>query len=260
MLGADFRRRAITALIGAPLVLAMILAGLPTYVLLVIVTGLICVTELRKMIAPGSTLALITLASVMLACFASLLFNNYLILAAVLIIFLATHLAASSPAYSVRNYVYQALGGLYIGLPLSLLFIIRALDRGLMWTIMLFLNNWSTDSLALIGGRLFGKRKLAPRISPKKTIEGTLIGIVGGFIVGMIAALIGGLPVLPALIANIAIPLLTVSGDLLESWLKRRFAIKDSGAILPGHGGILDRIDGMLLAGPGLFLVLRLLG
>src|SRR6185436_20108718 len=128
--------RAITALIGAPLVLVMIYAGLPTYILLVIVTGLICVTELRHMLAPGSTLALITLASVMLACFASLLLSNYLILAAVLIIFLTIHLAASSPAYSVRNYIYQALGGLYIGLPLSLLNIIRALDKGLVWTIM----------------------------------------------------------------------------------------------------------------------------
>src|SRR5438552_4044359 len=116
MLGADFRRRVLTALIGAPLVLAMIYAGLPTYVLLVFITGVICVIELRNIIAPGSNLALITLLSTVFACFASLLFDNYLILVAVLVIFLVIHLAASSPKYSVESYLYQVLGGIYIGL------------------------------------------------------------------------------------------------------------------------------------------------
>jgi phosphatidate cytidylyltransferase len=111
----------------------------------------------------------------------------------------------------------------------------------------------------LMGGRRFGRRKLAPRISPGKTVEGAIIGIVCGFVMAFALSLLVRMPFQMALAASVAIPILTVIGDLLESWIKRFFAVKDAGNILPGHGGLLDRADGMLLAAPALFLILIVL-
>lgn len=117
---------------------------------------------------------------------------------------------------------------------------------------------WAADSAAYFagrhfGGRLFGGRKLAPRVSPNKTFEGLLGGVLGGVLAGICGALLAGatgaqvpLVALVALLATLA----SVIGDLYESLLKRHAGVKDSGHLIPGHGGILDRIDGVLAALP----------
>ena len=139
------------------------------------------------------------------------------------------------------------LGGfIYALLPaLALLWIRERDDQGLallMWT---FIVTWATDIGAYFAGRSFGKRKLAPAISPNKTVEGLCGGIVA-------ASLFGGAW---ALIANLGTALLALApifavaaqaGDLFESGIKRRAGVKDSGAWLPGHGGALDRLDGLV--------------
>lgn len=110
---------------------------------------------------------------------------------------------------------------------------------------------WSNDTFAYLGGSFFGKRKLMERISPGKTIEGTAIGI--GLTIGLSTLLPNLLPVQPPVhwvLLGIAVPVLATVGDLIESLLKRSAGIKDSGTILPGHGGVLDRFDSLILVSP----------
>ena len=121
------------------------------------------------------------------------------------------------------------------------------------WLLVALMVVWGTDTGAYFAGRAFGKRKLAPRISPNKTVA----GLVGGAVVGVLVATIGAwiLGVGPTLLPLVALTglltvLFSVVGDLLESLLKRHVGAKDSGNIIPGHGGILDRIDSVLAALP----------
>ena len=118
-------------------------------------------------------------------------------------------------------------------------------EQGLKLLIWVFIVTWSTDIGAYFAGRKFGKRKLAPSISPKKTVEGLYGGIAA-------AALLGGAWVLAMGLAEpllVAAPLFAIAaqgGDLFESGLKRRAGVKDSSNLLPGHGGVLDRLDGLV--------------
>lgn len=116
--------------------------------------------------------------------------------------------------------------------------------------IWLFAVVWSTDIAAYVSGRAIGGPKLCPRISPKKTWAGFIGGCVAGIAAGIVAALVFGLkPSLPVVLISLAAAVATHGGDLLESWVKRRFGVKDSSNIIPGHGGLMDRLDGFIAAG-----------
>ncbi len=154
-------------------------------------------------------------------------------------------------ALLARQAVSQIAGGLlYVGFPLWTAQWLRDSADGLFLICFVFLTVWGTDILAMFAGKMIGGPKLAPRVSPNKTWSGLLGGmvgaVIGGFItLGLYLWLTGGtapsglrLIVLAALFAVIS-----QIGDLFESWLKRRHDIKDSGAIIPGHGGVLDRVD-----------------
>lgn len=121
------------------------------------------------------------------------------------------------------------------------------------WLLIALAIVWAADSGAYFAGRRFGKRKLAPTISPNKTIEGLLGGVVAGVVVAVAAAPLAGASVaqlpLVALVALLAV-LFSVVGDLFESLLKRHAGVKDSGTLIPGHGGLLDRLDGVFAALP----------
>ncbi len=122
--------------------------------------------------------------------------------------------------------------------------------------LLLLLPIWAADTFAFFGGRAFGKRLLAPEISPKKTVEGALCGLVSAVVV---AGLVSGLvrvPIGAGLFVGLVAGTLGPAGDLLESLLKRRVNLKDSGTLLPGHGGVLDRIDSLLLASPPIAILL----
>src|SRR5262245_35616690 len=135
-LGTDLRRRVITGLIGAPIVILMMFVGQPAFGLLIILVCMICASELHRMICPESRLGLIMIGTVTGSCLVSLWLNNYLIVAVVLLVFLALRLVQtvtipdSKWPFFVRNYIYLALGGLYIGLPLSILLLIRNAENG----------------------------------------------------------------------------------------------------------------------------------
>ena len=124
--------------------------------------------------------------------------------------------------------------------------------RGLAWTALVVFTIWVGDSLALLGGRRFGHRRLAPHISPGKTVEGSISGLLGSALTALLCAALFGLnlPVIGALALGAGIGLTGQLGDLIESLLKRFAVVKDSGTLIPGHGGLLDRIDALLLAFP----------
>jgi phosphatidate cytidylyltransferase len=136
-------------------------------------------------------------------------------------------------------------------------------QNGHRWLFVALMIVWAADSGAYFAGRRFGKRKLAPRISPNKTIEGLLGGVASGLVVALAVAPFAGatLRELPAvaLVAIVAV-LFSVVGDLFESLLKRHVGAKDSGDLIPGHGGILDRIDGVVAALPVFALGKALMG
>jgi phosphatidate cytidylyltransferase len=142
-------------------------------------------------------------------------------------------------AWNVAGFVYALLPAL------ALLWVRERDAHGLFLVIWIFLVTWSTDIGAYFAGRTFGRRKLAPSISPGKTVEGLYGGIVA-------AALIGGVWVLwmdlgrPLLLLAPLFALAAQAGDLFESAMKRRAGVKDSGTWLPGHGGVLDRLDGLV--------------
>jgi phosphatidate cytidylyltransferase len=109
---------------------------------------------------------------------------------------------------------------------------------------------WVTDAAAYLVGRKIGRHKLAPKISPGKTIEGGVAGLVGAVLfVGALGTWVG-LPIWSAALLGVTLGVVGQLGDLFESWLKRRAGVKDSGALLPGHGGVLDRFDSLLFVAP----------
>lgn len=151
----------------------------------------------------------------------------------------------------LRQTTTTLFGILYIGLPLASLIALRALPEGFLWVMVVFSATWGTDTFAYFGGRAFGKHKLAPRLSPSKTIEGAFFGVWGGFLPALLFVAVQDKLSVAAVIMILFAPLVAIAGDLFESALKRFFGVKDSHIhglnILPGHGGVLDRIDSLLM-------------
>jgi phosphatidate cytidylyltransferase len=147
------------------------------------------------------------------------------------------------------------VGGLLVSLPL-----LRR-DHGAWWLMVVFVVTFANDTGAYITGRTLGRHKLAPTISPGKTIEGA----IGGLVIGVIALFVQrafffpSLTAFDAVVIGCAAGVLGPAGDLTESMLKRAVGAKDSGRLIPGHGGILDRIDALLFVGAYVFLHTRLL-
>jgi phosphatidate cytidylyltransferase len=146
----------------------------------------------------------------------------------------------------------------YVGVPLGLLTAVHA-QHGADVTLLLIATVVVSDSAQYYSGRTFGRRPLAPTISPKKTIEGAIGGVLFGTLFMVIAGswLLPGTSPLSLTAAGLAVVVLGICGDLFESRLKRVAGVKDSSALIPGHGGILDRIDALLFATPAYFVFLR---
>jgi phosphatidate cytidylyltransferase len=145
----------------------------------------------------------------------------------------------------------------YIGMPLGMLAAVHAVG-GRMATLLLIATVVVSDSSQYYAGRMFGRRPLAPTISPKKTVEGAVGGVVCAMAFLMIAGtrLFPGASLVPLALVGIAVVVLGICGDLFESRLKRIAGVKDSSSLIPGHGGVLDRIDALLFATPPLYLYL----
>ncbi|MBV9219802.1 MAG: CDP-archaeol synthase [Methylobacteriaceae bacterium] len=148
--------------------------------------------------------------------------------------------------------LWAAAGPLYAGIMLVSIAVLRSSEPfGFEAIIWLFAVVWGNDTMAYFAGRLVGGPKLWPRLSPSKTWAGTVVGVLCGALAGLAAGLALG----PAsgspwhyLALGLACALAALAGDLLESSIKRRFAVKDSSGLIPGHGGVMDRLDGFIAA------------
>ncbi|MEQ1758315.1 MAG: phosphatidate cytidylyltransferase [Vicinamibacterales bacterium] len=158
---------------------------------------------------------------------------------------------------SLQDAGVQAFAPLYIGLPLGMLLAVH-MQTGARVTLLLIGTVVVSDSAQYYTGRMFGRHPLAPTISPKKTREGALGGVLFGtlFMVG-IGRLFLGAPVATLALLGALIVAAGICGDLFESRLKRASGVKDSSSIIPGHGGVLDRIDALLFAAPVFYFYLQ---
>ncbi len=153
-------------------------------------------------------------------------------------------------ARSMKGFTIFHLTGIpYLALPAFALVALRAGGScGFPAVLLLFVTVWSADTLAYFAGRTFGGPKFAPRISPNKTWSGFFGAVAGGALAAALLAAFSGLAVLPLALLGAVLGGWEQVGDLFESAAKRRFGVKDSGSIIPGHGGVLDRVDGLVAA------------
>ena len=153
------------------------------------------------------------------------------------------------------GWAYSVAGLFYAPFLLSFVVLLRAREFGLAWIALLMIVTWAGDSGAYFAGRAFGKHKLYPEVSPKKTWEGlfggVVLSVVGAFVAR--ATFFPQLSVVDCLLLAPVADLAGVAGDLCESLLKRASGVKDSGTILPGHGGMLDRLDSLFFSAPVVF-------
>lgn len=151
-----------------------------------------------------------------------------------------------------RHFLWHAAGFLYIGLPcLALLWLRNVPEHGLLIVFWLMVVIWATDIGAYFSGRTIGGPKLIPRISPNKTWAGLIGGMIcAGIASGLMARIDPQLPVYVLAIFGAGMAIIAQAGDFTESAIKRHFHVKDASNLIPGHGGVLDRVDGLLFAAP----------
>ena len=169
----------------------------------------------------------------------------------------------SYPKYRAKQLMASFFGLFYVGVMLSYVYQIRTLNNGLYLAFLIFLCSWGCDTCAYCVGILIGKHKMAPVLSPKKSIEGLIGGIVGAGVFGAVFGILfdkyvdtmNYAPLLFAVVGAVgALP--AVIGDLAASAIKRNNDIKDYGKLIPGHGGILDRFDSIIFTAPIIYYLL----
>jgi phosphatidate cytidylyltransferase len=259
-------RRWLTALIILPLLLLVLLkGGHVLFVLLLLVVNGLAQWEFLGMFGPGADpfrrLKAIILGSVLLLSFctvqrASTLCNPsgplFVLVGILFLLFLFYLIAYSHIADLSRDLMVNILGLLYIPLLLGHFVWLRYLSDGQWWVLWLLLVIMAGDTGAFYAGRTWGRAKLYPAVSPGKTWA----GVVGGTAAALIVGLVLGRWALPGLrLASLGILALLLAvvgllGDLFESMLKRQVQVKDTSGLLPGHGGMLDRLDSLLFAAP----------
>lgn len=182
-------------------------------------------------------------------------FSTTLVLAIAMLILIVnwSYYIWSQNGNPIVNVAYSTFGLLYCVLPFALMNLFSSVFSEHYYLLYLFLIVWTNDTFAYLSGRFFGKTKLFERISPKKTWEGTVGGLIFSAIASVIIAYFIGGNIVFWLISSQIIAVGAIVGDLFESLLKRSLEVKDSGTIIPGHGGILDRFDAAMFAAPLFF-------
>ncbi len=255
---SNLTQRVITGLVVLPLVLGAALFGGWVMLLLVLFVACVGVLEFfllaRERESQGSALTGIPAVIALIISFhlSEPLIGLAALIACVVFTFAFEVARFRHPARRGGVQALMTLAGvLYVGFPLGFTVALRAAPDGMVWLLLTFAITWGTDSFGYIGGRLWGKTQLAPRISPKKTREGAIVGVIGGVIPALLLLVLTDQIAALTVVIVLVGPFMAIAGDLLESGLKRGFGVKDSHVrgldILPGHGGILDRIDGFML-------------
>lgn len=260
-------KRWITAIILIPVLIYIIGYSNPLiFHLLLIVTSFIATWEFLSITGNSEKWEIVLiLFPLIVLLFAIVYMRQALLIPPIMVLWIAVPLffriiMKKEPSHAETYKIsINALSFIYICLPLSMLSLIYLYPSGRMWVFFILLVVFASDTGAFYGGRFLGRHALHP-LSPKKTIEGAVCGFFSGFIAGVyfikimkISELNTGVMIIIALLS-----LFSQFGDLVESMFKRNHGVKDSGSILPGHGGVLDRIDGLLLSIPVLYVYIFL--
>jgi len=284
---ADLERRTVTAIVYGVVVLAALFAPWPTFAVLVAVLAVLGYVELRGLFRHrpyqpwlvGVVFVLLFLGvhlfpagatDVRVAIGIDTMVGALAVVAAfgavAILVFLAQALR-HRPYPAVLGALFTLAGALYLGFGFGYLIDLWAAaaegTRGWLgalpvWLILALVPTWVGDSAAYLFGSRLGRRRIAPRISPGKTWEGTLAGFGGAAIVALVIAASAGMKTGPALLVAALVGPVGFAGDLFESAIKRAAGAKDSGTLFPGHGGVLDRIDSLIFVAPAVALVLAL--
>lgn len=251
-------RRLYTALALIPAVYIIIVHLVPwALTLLLLVVGSIALLELYNLSFSSRISPL--LLGVGLAGFGLTLIQSHfsfssseLLVGSALVALATVSASAVSTTHRWNDALVILLGLLYVGFPLSTVVSSRSLPGGEWLVLFLAVVTWASDTGAYYVGTLWGKHPLLPSISPKKTVEGVLGGLILAVGVALLAQqwFASQLSLMDSLILGLLLTGMGLVGDLFESVIKRRTGVKDSGGILPGHGGMLDRLDSLLFTAP----------
>lgn len=274
------RTRVLSALVLVPVVLVVLWLGTPFLQLLIVVIAALAAHEAFALLQKagylnepllGTAIALVAIVGAWL--FADRSGVPALMVALGVVIAAIAAFLRPDPFAGLQSWVATTFGAIYIGLLGFLVLIIETagplpagaplagvLDGGRIWLIIAVLAVWSFDSGAYLVGRRFGKTHFIPHLSPGKTLEGVAGGIVAATLVSALTLFLAGQNPLGALILGPLISIVAQAGDLAESMLKRAAGVKDSGALIPGHGGMLDRVDSIIFAAPAAYFYILILG
>jgi phosphatidate cytidylyltransferase len=254
--------RLLTAAVAIPLVLAIIFYGgnLGFFLLIFAVIGF-ALYEYFSFIYPEKVNVQIvahTLLGLVLPVVFYFGYPDLIVPATAFIIILATAFSlfrVTDPHVKAVNLFTRLFGIFYVAFLLSYLIVLRKLPHGIEWVVLAVAINFGTDAGAYFAGRFFGRHPLYAVISPKKTVEGAIGGIVFCLVLVIIGkyVLLKQLGWVDVLILSLVSSVLAVLGDMAESLIKRGFKVKDASGILPGHGGVLDRIDSFVFSAPFIF-------
>lgn len=245
------RYRLISAIVLIPLIVGSVILGGLVFLALVVALVLVAGFEFYQMSQHAGYHPNIPLG---LALIALLLFDAYLattwsrtILTAGIVIALTASIFRREEGW-ILGWALTFAGVLYIGVLGAHFLLMRSLPDGQLWTAIVLLGAWATDTFAYVSGMRWGRHGFFTSISPKKTWEGAIGGEVACIIAVLVLGWVAGLPAWHALILGIGVGIAATIGDLAESVIKRQFGAKDSGALVPGHGGLLDRTDSLFFA------------
>ncbi len=255
------KKRVITALWGIPLLIAAVWFDkpLPWFTVLLAIWGVLAVFEFYRMVAASKIAPLTYFGLVWSLLFIlSPHFNNDFItsptlLTSAVVLSLVWLVLRRQKEGAFIGWVWTIAGILYVGWLLSYFVALRGLDDGRNWVFFALFATFGSDTAAFFIGRALGRHHLVPSISPGKTWEGAIGGIFGAIMISLLFTLPTplGLPLSywQAILLGLLVSIFGQLGDLVESLLKRNMGVKDSGKLLPGHGGFLDRIDSIVFAG-----------
>lgn len=252
------KKRVITALWLIILVVAALWFDrpLPWFTILIAAWGVLAVLEVYRLMGVSRIPVLLAIGIIWTAAFAitpyfSSTFYLSFLLTSIVIVSMIVLLAQPRRDGLYTAWAWMLAGSLYAGWLMSFLVRLR-LDGGKEWAAMALFATFASDTLAFLVGRAIGKHKLAPRISPAKTWEGAFAGIIGAVVATVIIVALLPPPIINygwAVLFGVIISILGQIGGMAASLLKRTAGVKDSGSILPGHGGVLDRMDSVVFAG-----------
>ena len=235
----------------------------PFFLMLLIIVAVIAMWEFYamykvpvKLYIPG---ILIGALLFFVFCFYPVFFMEGIFISLFLLLLLRL-LFASSPSGCMSEIGPVGLGFFYISFFLSFQWLLRTGDHGLENIFLLYISVWFSDSMAYYIGTYMGRFKLYPAISPNKTVEGAFGSLIGGALGAVIIKTVFHLPHIStngAIAIGTILGIASLTGDLIESMFKRDAGVKDSSNFIPGHGGILDKIDGFLVAGPVFYFIER---